>query len=238
MTKNATVPSVQGGVLWADTVNKLFYVYGGEYPAGSTAEPFTLWVYDVIYDQWNESTSDTSGIVRTSFGAGVAVDTTAFGYYYGGWMSNASIPDWSSDPIATSGFLIYDMTSGQFTNTSGPDLTPRAEGVLLYIPASDNGMLVYFGGIQTPFGGGNNSWTGVPMSEIYLYDIASGKWYQQTATGDVPDMRRRFCAGVTWAADQSSYNIYLYGGLSMPPYTMGFDDVYILTIPSFTWIKW
>ncbi|KAF1347039.1 hypothetical protein BDV97DRAFT_371569 [Delphinella strobiligena] len=238
LTKNATVPSVQGGVLWADTVNKLFYVYGGEYPSGSTAEPFTLWVYDVIYDQWNETTTDTSGIVRTSFGAGVAVDTTAFGYYYGGWMSNASIPNWSSEPIATSGFLLYDMNSGVFTNTSGPDLTPRAEGVLLYIPASDNGMLVYFGGIQTPFGAGNNSWTGVPMSEIYLYDIASGKWYQQSATGDVPDMRRRFCAGATWASDQSSYNIYLYGGLSMPPNTMGFDDVYILTIPSFTWIKW
>jgi hypothetical protein len=31
---------------------------------------------------------------------------------------------------------------------------------------------------------------------------------------------------------------YLYGGLGFPPNGTGFDDVYILTLPSFTWIKW
>jgi hypothetical protein len=51
-------------------------------------------------------------------------------------------------------------------------------------------------------------------------------------------MRRRFCGGAAWSVDQSSYNIYLYGGASMPPLTVGFDDVYILSLPSFTWIKW
>jgi hypothetical protein len=51
-------------------------------------------------------------------------------------------------------------------------------------------------------------------------------------------MRRRFCGGATWAKDQSSYNIYIYGGASMPPLTVGYDDIYILSIPSFTWIKW
>lgn len=31
---------------------------------------------------------------------------------------------------------------------------------------------------------------------------------------------------------------YLYGGAGIGPNTTGFDDVYILTLPSFTWIKW
>lgn len=31
---------------------------------------------------------------------------------------------------------------------------------------------------------------------------------------------------------------YLYGGAGIPPNTTGFDDVYILTLPSFIWIKW
>lgn len=31
---------------------------------------------------------------------------------------------------------------------------------------------------------------------------------------------------------------YLYGGAGVPPDDIGFDDVYILSIPSFTWIKW
>ena len=31
---------------------------------------------------------------------------------------------------------------------------------------------------------------------------------------------------------------YLYGGAGIAPNTTGFDDVYILTLPSFIWIKW
>ena len=45
------------------------------------------------------------------------------------------------------------------------------------------------------------------MDEIYLYDIASQKPYKQTTTGTPPGMRRRFCGGVSWAEDQSSYNM-------------------------------
>ncbi|KAH0845881.1 hypothetical protein FOPE_11663 [Fonsecaea pedrosoi] len=51
-------------------------------------------------------------------------------------------------------------------------------------------------------------------------------------------MRRKFCGGATWADDQSSYNIYLYGGFGFGENTTGFDDVYILTMPTFEWIKW
>ncbi|KAI9730989.1 MAG: hypothetical protein M1834_005450 [Cirrosporium novae-zelandiae] len=237
LTKNTSIPSVEGGILWADTVNKLFYLYGGDFYQ-SAPEEFTFWSYDVIYDQWNLSTSDTTGLERASWGAGVAVDDIAKGYYYGGWLSNTSIPGWSGDAMATSNLLIYDMIENTWTNNSGPDTTPRAEGVMVYLPISDGGMLVHFGGISTPYAPENNTIVGENMSSIHLYDISSSKWYTQTATGNVPDQRRRFCAGATWAQDRSSFNIYLYGGEGMPPDITGFDDVYILTIPSFTWIKW
>jgi hypothetical protein len=44
---------------------------------------------------------------------------------------------------------------------------------------------------------------------------------------------------MTAAPDRSSYNIYLYGGLGIPgfPNAVGFDEVYVLSIPSFTWVK-
>jgi hypothetical protein len=45
------------------------------------------------------------------------------------------------------------------------------------------------------------------MDTIYIYDLASSKWYTQTASGDVPENRRKFCAGATWAKDHSSYNM-------------------------------
>lgn len=40
-----------------------------------------------------------------------------------------------------------------------------------------------------------------------MYDVQSSKWYTQVATGNIPEARRQFCAGVTWADDQSSYNM-------------------------------
>ncbi|QDS75309.1 hypothetical protein FKW77_001487 [Venturia effusa] len=238
LSKPASVPSVIGGILWEDKINKvMLYLYGGEYSQDSP-DDFENWAYDIVNNNWTIISPDgtQSSVRRASFGAGVAVQDIAKGYYYGGWMTNQTIPSFGPNPVALSSLISYDMVKNTWRNISGPDSVGRAEGAMSYIPASDGGMLVYFGGIQTLYN--NGSWQGVPMSEIHLYDIANNKWYTQVATGDVPNMRRRFCAGATWAQDQSSYNIYLYGGASMPPLTVGFDDVYILSIPSFTWIKW
>ncbi|KAF2398260.1 hypothetical protein EJ06DRAFT_558116 [Trichodelitschia bisporula] len=236
LTKPASVPSVAGGILWPDTVNKYFYLYGGEFQG--SPEGFTMWQYDAIYDKWASLPPDVtqSGIQRASFGAGAVQQQTGMAFWYGGWLNNATVPSFGPPQVALSNLLTYNMLKNTWTNTTGPDSIGRAEGVMVYIPASDGGMLVYFGGVQQAYN--NGTWTGVPMSQIFLYDIANAKWYTQTATGNVPDMRRRFCAGATWAQDQSSYNIYLYGGASMPPNTVGFDDIYILSLPSFTWIKW
>ncbi|KAK5122577.1 hypothetical protein LTR85_003840 [Meristemomyces frigidus] len=236
LSKPADVPSVQGGILWADTANRIFYLYGGEYN-WTTPPPsqFTLWAYDAIYDTWNATPSDVSaaGISSVSFGAGVVVDDRALAYYYGGWQINATILGWDGQPIAQPGLIQYDMLKNEWTNVTFIDGTPRAEGVMFYIPASDAGMLVYFGGVQQT---SNGSYTGVPLSTIYLYDIGSGKYYAQSTSGTTPGMRRRFCGGVSWADDHSSY---FYGGL--PPYGeqgLGFGDVWILSIPSFTWTQW
>lgn len=148
----------------------------------------------------------------------------------------------------------------------GSGKTGRAEGSMVFIPIGDGGMLVYFGGVmqttEDEKKGGNVTVQGQPMEMIYLYDVLSSKWYVQNATGEVPGRRRRFCAGASWAVDRSSYNIvsralcytlfghpfcrfvtdkcqqYIYGGASTPPDNHpGYDDVYILTIPSFQWLK-
>ncbi|KAI9811507.1 MAG: hypothetical protein M1832_000882 [Thelocarpon impressellum] len=234
LNKSASVPSVEGGILWADDVNKKFFLFGGEYQG--TPDDFQLWSYDTIGDSWNVSAPASKQIERVAYGAGVAVNESGLAYYYGGWLGNKSVAGWTGPAMATSTLIQYDMVKDQWTNNTGPDMVGRAEGIMVHIPASDGGMLVYFGGISTPFG--NETAVGEPMDTIRLYDIANSKWYNQTATGDVPEKRRRFCGGVTWAEDQSSYNIYLYGGMGMEPNTVGFDDVYILSLPSFTWLKW
>ncbi|KAF4970117.1 hypothetical protein FSARC_2786 [Fusarium sarcochroum] len=235
LSKNSTVPDVSGGVFWPDTINKMIYLFGGEFN-GVTPWDFDLYAYDIINDEWdNMGVSRTDDIVGLSYGAGVSIPERGEAYYYGGWMNNATDSDWGDAPqVATSYLLRYDMDTNNWSNDTGPDNTGRAEGVMVYIPAGDGGMLVYFGGIRSTDDG---SWEGQPMEQIILYDVLSGKSYKQNATGDVPESRRRFCAGATWAEDQSSYNIYLYGGAGEKEGSSGFDDIYILTLPTFTWIK-
>ncbi|KAF2704804.1 hypothetical protein K504DRAFT_389220 [Pleomassaria siparia CBS 279.74] len=234
LTKNSTVPSVSGGVLWADEVNKCFYLYGGEYQGNPSA--FTFWAYDTILDQWNETQYETNdnSILRVSYGAGAQIDELGLGFYYGGWINSHTTPGWSRPPMAVSGLIRFDYSSGTLSNNTGPDNLGRAEGKMVYLPASDGGLLVYFGGVEDPYQ--NGSFVGANMSSIHIFDVSSSKWYTQNATGHIPTPRRQFCAGATWANDSTSYNIYLYGGLGMDN-SSAFDDAYILSLPSFTWIK-
>jgi Galactose oxidase, central domain len=160
-----------------------------------------------IHSKWdNFGPPDSSSTINSvSWGGGVGISELGQGYMLGGWLSNASVSGWSGGPIATSTLIKYEMDSGVWTNNTGPDDVPRAEGVMVYLPASNSGLLIYFGGVTAPYN--NDTIVESPMSTIYVYDIASGKWYTQTATGDVPLSRRRFCAGAAWSADRSSYNM-------------------------------
>jgi hypothetical protein len=161
LTKPATAPSVSGGILWPDTVNKRFYLYGGEFN-GVAPPAYETWEYDAIALNWSQATPDVTqaSIQRASYGAGVAVEDRALAYHYGGWLSNNSVAGWATDPLALSTFLEYDMIRNTWTNNTGPDTTGRAEGIMVYIPASDGGMLVYLGGIQSS---GPGNLTGQPM---------------------------------------------------------------------------
>lgn len=62
--------------------------------------------------------------------------------------------------------------------------------------------------------------------------------YMQNTTGDIPPARSDFCSVVASAKDSSSYNIYIYGGYGGSDRAeISSDEVYILSVPSFTWIK-
>jgi hypothetical protein len=150
---------VSGGILWSDDINKCFYLYGGEYQ--SNPNDFSFWAYDTILNQWNETEyqSNVNSIQRVSFGAGTQIDELGLGFYYGGWMNNATSPAWKGNPMASSNLIVYDFSDGTLNNNSGPDTTGRAEGSMVYLPASDGGLLIYFGGVEDP--NQNGSFVGV-----------------------------------------------------------------------------
>ncbi len=206
LTKNAAIPSVNGGTLWADDVNKRFYLFGGEYYQQPPSPQFTLWAFDTIYQEWESFGSPTQDdIAAVSYGAGVSISETGEGYYYGGWKSSNTMPGWTGPPVAMTGLVKYSMDSNHLSTNAGPDEIGRAEGAMVFVPIGDGGMLVYLGGVQDT--GTNGTVVGQPMEKIFLYDVLSSKWYTQNATGTIPQMRSRFCAGATWPLDQSSYNM-------------------------------
>ncbi|EPS42680.1 hypothetical protein H072_3287 [Dactylellina haptotyla CBS 200.50] len=154
---------------------------------------------------------------------------------------------------------LSDQVRTQWTNvTLDPVARPRVNAEMVYVPAGKLGVLVVLGGVSSAdwleptnaeiqsgaFDAAiNKSVTTGPsyLQQVELYDINSKKWYLQNTTGDVPPTGlAEFCATVATSKDGKTHNIYIYGGypgqgetLPLPVY----DDVYVLSLPAFEWIK-
>lgn len=122
LSKNGSIPNVAGGALWSDDINKRLYLFGGEHTLGEPPMPFNLYGYDVLNNQWDSFGPSRTGasISKVSYGAGVSVDTRGEAYYFGGWLSNASVPGWGTGPpVATTGLVKYTMDTNTFANNTG-----------------------------------------------------------------------------------------------------------------------
>ena len=77
------------------------------------------------------------------------------------------------------------------------------------------------------------------MNVIDVYDIASSEWYKQSTSGEPPGLRVNPCAVAASAPDGTSTSVYMYGGqnLILPDNQTQYGDMWILTIPTFTWIE-
>lgn len=68
--------------------------------------------------------------------------------------------------------------------------------------------------------------------------ILIGNRYLQNTTGDIPPQLTQFCSVYASAPDGFSHNIYIYGGYDgLSTQNTPSDDVYVLSLPSFSWIK-
>ena len=76
------------------------------------------------------------------------------------------------------------------------------------------------------------------MQTVHVFDIATNTWFAQSTTAQTelyPTSRQSFCAVVASASDNSSHNIYIYGGWDPVTGTVR-GDVFILTLPAFHWV--
>ena len=200
---------------------------------------------------------------RASEGAGVSVPELGVSWYFGGHLDAYTTPGWSPqiervylrsmlefthpgygndgvdtlrDAGAPEGGAYRNITQEGIQNEKG--FTERADGVLVYVPGwGPSGILLGLGGGSV----GDHETTDAyaSMTTIDVYDIKTSEWYHQEVKGEAPRVRVNPCAVVFSAPDASSFNVYMYGGQNLLPYgeQTQYADVWILTVPAFTWIK-
>lgn len=143
---------------------------------------------------------------------------------------------------------IHDAT---WTNNTLPDhVRGRGSASLVWLPVSDQGLLLAIGGVKNPvdvFSGyysdasletEANAVSPGFMQTISVYDIKNDVWYNQDTSGDVPPQLADFCAVEAHQTDPTSYQIYIQGGYNGVDLNKDLNnDVYILSVPSFHWTK-
>ncbi|KAF4554633.1 Kelch motif-containing protein 2 [Elsinoe fawcettii] len=204
------------------------------------------------------SSPENEPVQRAAEGSGVSIPSLGRAYYFGGHQDGYTTQGWSQSiwRIYLTSLLEFtfpgssnpqveslsnyqaapaegtwrNITTGGVQDTAG--FPERADGLLLYVPG--------YGaeGILIGLAGGTNT-TFQQMSQLDVYDIATSTWYKQATTGSTPKIRVNPCAVVASAADGSSQNIYMFGGQNLQPAgdQTQYDDMWILTLPSFTWIQ-
>ncbi|OCT44013.1 kelch repeat protein [Cladophialophora carrionii] len=259
-------PAVSLGYLWS-SYDALYLYGGefSDTPVASPV-PFSTWIYDISSSSWSESSDPqtSSGknsepanqpVQRAAEGAGVSVPSLGRGFYFGGHLDFLTTPGWSvsvarvylrglleytfpgysnsavnGGKAAGSSGIYRNITDGGTQDSAG--FPERADGLLVHVPGFGKS------GIILGLAGGTNS-TFTQMNVIDVYDIDSSTWYKQATSGPTPDIRVNPCAVAVSAADGSSTQVYMYGGQNLLPYgeQKQYDDMWILTIPAFTWIE-
>lgn len=232
----------------------------GEQPPDNEVLGYEAFQYGPYRSSWKpglyEGHLSTNVTRHITNGAGVSAPSENLGFYFSGMRD----PDWGYFSYGTRGpnttadtLITVDMSvmrDEKWYNHTLPSYIPgRANAELVWVPMSDSGVLVAIGGVINPVemrqDGLEKSQTAESkrvsptfMETVSVYDVKSQTWYLQNTTGDTPPQLTQFCSVLASAADGSSHNIYIYGGYSGLVYDENAsDDVYILSLPSFKWIK-
>ena len=253
--QNSSPPTMNDGSMFAD--NSSLYLYGGgisvAYPAigaPTVLPPDGIWQYNLGSGQWNMAAFSGVPVNRSVTGMTAQTSSNSVSYYLGGVKEPSSDPYFWTLPGATpymdQGLLAFEGGSLTIQNYSTSGLnqygTVGAGFMALIESIGPKGVLVAFGGISNTPGKPMNltddydssvQWN---LSTVSVYDIGGQVWYQQITTGDTPRWRYSGCSVVVSAPDQSSHSIYVFGGWGN---SFGGSDggVYVLSIPSFRWIR-
>ncbi|KAI0869708.1 hypothetical protein GGS24DRAFT_511673 [Hypoxylon argillaceum] len=254
-----SIPVVQSGALFqGNPDDPQIYLYGGVTSdintsfvdwQGPTTSQYTLWGLNTQTFGWTQYDVSLTAPERPSWGFWSEIPDRNQAFYMNGLVNNLSSADTriaNVPNMGLEGMVVLDLQHHTASNRSTDVITsdkPRTRGGMVFIAdVGSSGILVSLGGAT----GIGDSLQLVLMNSLDIYDVnstlspnsadSSNGWWTQTVDGEVPSPRVDFCAVVVSAPDKSSFNIHLYGGWD-PIKRVDFDDIWVLTIPSFTWIK-
>ena len=253
-TSGYVAPTLNDGSIFATSSS--LYLFGGALsiaPGAPTVPPGNgISEYEINNALWGQVVTAGDPVERAHYGMAVQSSARSLGYYVGGAITPKSDPNFNAlsnaMPYMVQGLItMVEQTmilKNYSTTAMNVDGTAAGGFIALIDSLGSIGVMVMFGGFKNV--------PGEPMSldddnlvdpslhwdlgNVSIYDIGTQTWYQQTATGDVPPWRYNGCSVVVSAPDQSSHSIYVFGGWSNS-FEKSDGDVYVLSIPSFRWIR-
>ncbi|OCT52343.1 hypothetical protein CLCR_08082 [Cladophialophora carrionii] len=189
--------------------------------------------------------------ISVTNGAGANAPSEESAFYFGGlYNEDGTKYSYFAPPTNQSAWLITvqmdDLGHATWIKAPLPEnIAWRAEGGLVWVPTSTQGILIAIGGVvkpadinfQVPQDNATQSLTF--LKEFPVYDIGSDQWSVQplNPSSQVPPAPlAQFCTTVASSADGSHHEIFIYGGWDSNGGSAN-EDVWILSVPSFTWIK-
>lgn len=193
--------------LWPALDKSSFYSYNGEKGWFYTpANPPSNKLYKFTSDgsgggQWSEddqsytASSNFTNLARVGGSASACGPDTC--YAVGGWRNSRTDNALKDDDMPASGIVSYNLTSRQWYNDTligSVFKGPWREGQIFFTKiAGREGVLILIGGSVSNLAGGNL--ITLSFSYVYVYDIATKSWHQQTTGGDVPPLPAlEYCA--------------------------------------------
>ncbi|KAH6642567.1 hypothetical protein C7974DRAFT_409113 [Boeremia exigua] len=240
-----------GGTLFRGNDTFLMSVSPNAFRDQSNVYP--LWSFDNKTNLWNQY--DIGTLNTPSYGSSTEAPDQGLAFYLHGQTDNGTNTDarLSGDiQILLDGMIVIDLarhTSRNVSTTGMKDPQPRLGGGLQYVPGiGRDGLLVALGGkvldgtqpVTSQSRGRLLSFDDVDVFDLASYTAANGNstWYTQSTSGDIPPARINSCTVLASAPDNSSHNIFLYGGWDPTGDSIKYyDDIHVLSLPSFTWVK-
>ncbi|KAL2066756.1 hypothetical protein VTL71DRAFT_2828 [Oculimacula yallundae] len=228
------------GLFWQESTRSILVFGGDTTTSGTVKTACALTLGDSLgSESWVQVYNSSDSIWKTitwprqpSFAYSPTASYALGGFTKAAGDTTASMLMSMAVMNKTTGSFQAQSEVGEFSTTGGVN---QGEGH--FVP-SFGGLVIFIGGVaysDAVVGASLRS-----MSKIDIYNPSTQKWYTQSASGDVPSGRKNFCMTGAQGKNQSTYEIFVYGGAGLEFFSDANSDsrnVYILTLPAFRWIR-